>query len=402
MFGVRTQSDAAATKKTLPGLRELFRRERPRVPVDFTLEVTECGQKLTGIDVDGNKAFVYGDYEFEAAQNDPIPALQRSLAKTGGTPFAMRKAQVEMEEGSWYLPGSAVNEMRRQVLESLLKKRSVPTEKRTEEYSLPEFQPRSRSRQRPLLARFESWEQVSFGAADQLAGLIVPLWDAEKVLPRLREKTFLELPRVMFGRTEEKVRQKLQAAAQMGFAGVQCENIAHLRLARQAGIPMIGGFGLNVTNPLAAQQYADLGLDRILLCPEVQDVEMDSIVPKKDGKAVPTAAIIYGHLPLMVTRACPLHNVHGCAGCSHQGVLTDRKARKFQVRCNGSVRTIYNPVPLYLGDKPGALVVDQHVAWFTLESRKETEEIIAMILNAEPFKGEYTRGLYFKGTSGKE
>lgn len=31
-----------------------------------------------------------------------------------------------MEDGPWYLPGSAVNEMRRAALESLLQKREAP------------------------------------------------------------------------------------------------------------------------------------------------------------------------------------------------------------------------------------------------------------------------------------
>ena len=29
------------------------------------------------------------------------------------------------------------------------------------------------------------------------------------------------------------------------------------------------------------------------------------------------------------------------------------------------MRTIYNPVPIYMGDKPGALAVDYGVAYFT-------------------------------------
>ena len=44
-------------------------------------------------------------------------------------------------------------------------------------------------------------------------------------------------------------------------------------------------------------------------------------------------------------------------------------AKKFPVRCGMGVRTIYNPVPIYMGDKPGALTVDYCVAYFTLESR---------------------------------
>ena len=101
----------------------------------------------------------------------------------------------------------------------------------------------------------------------------------------------------------------------------------------------------------------------------------------------------------MVTRACPLQNIHDCAHCDKTGVLTDRKAKKFPVRCGLGVRTIYNPVPIYMGDKPGALTVDYGVAYFTLESREEAAAILDSIRTHAPFEGDFTRGLYFKGTN---
>ena len=162
---------------------------------------------------------------------------------------------------------------------------------------------------------------------------------------------------------------------------------------------MTGGFGLNVTNNLAAQYYADLGLRSVLILPEVKDSDISTIAPTRDGKPVPTGVITYGHMPLMVTRACPLQNIHDCTHCDKTGLLTDRKAKKFPVRCGLGVRTIYNPVPIYMGDKPGALTVDYGVAYFTLESREEAAAILDSIRQHAPFEGEFTRGLYFKGTN---
>ena len=105
---------------------------------------------------------------------------------------------------------------------------------------------------------------------------------------------------------------------------------------------------------------------------------------------MPTGVITYGHMPLMVTRACPLQNIHDCAHCDKTGLLTDRKAKKFPVRCGLGVRTIYNPVPIYMGDKPGALTVDYGVAYFTLESREEAAAILDSIRQHAPFEGEFT------------
>ena len=399
MFGVRSEADAEQTKKTLPMLRELYRRERSRVPVKMKLESAEGGEKLTVMDADGNKAFAYGDAEPQPARTDPTESLHRSLAKTGGTPFAASAEDitVEMDGGPWFVPGSAVNELRREALDALLKKREVLRPWPTTDEHVPALPLRTLPSRRTLRARFENWEQVPERALDGIEYLILPIAQADRVPREWRAKTLLELPRVMFGRLEEDTARRIAATQDAGFAGYEVSNIAHLRLCR--GLPMSGSFGLNITNQLAAQFYADNGLGSMLILPEVKDSDISTIAPTHDGRPVPTGVLVYGHMPLMVTRACPLQNIHDCAHCDKTGVLTDRKAKKFPVRCGLGVRTIYNPVPIYMGDKPGALTVDYGVAYFTLESREEAAQILDMIRTHAPFEGDFTRGLYFKGTN---
>ena len=399
MFGVRSEADAEQTKKTLPMLRELYRRERSRVPVKMKLEIEEGGEKLTVTDADGSKAFAYGDAEPQPARTDPTESLHRSLAKTGGTPFAVEDQDitVEMDGGPWFIPGSAVNELRREALDALLKKREVLRPWPTTEEHVPALPLRTLPSRRTLRARFENWEQVPERALDGIEYLILPIAQADRVPREWRAKTLLELPRVMFGKLEEDTARRIAATQDAGFAGYEVSNIAHLRLCR--GLPMSGSFGLNITNQLAAQFYADNGLGSMLILPEVKDSDISTIAPTHNGRPVPTGVLVYGHMPLMITRACPLQNIHDCAHCDKTGVLTDRKAKKFPVRCGLGVRTIYNPVPIYMGDKPGALTVDYGVAYFTLESREEAAKILEMIRTHAPFEGDFTRGLYFKGTN---
>ena len=397
MFGVRSEADAELTKKTLPALRELYRRERSRVPVRMKLEIEEGGEKLTVTDADGNKAFAYGDFEPQPARADPTESLKRSLAKTGGTPFAAENIEVEMDEGPWFVPGSTVNELRREALDALLKKREVPRPWPVQDVELEPLPQRTLPPHRTLRARFERWDQVPEQALSGVEYLILPIAQADRVPREWRGKTLLELPRVMFGKLEEDTARRVAATQDAGFAGYEVSNIAHLRLCR--GLPMSGGFGLNVTNQVAAQFYADNGLGSVLILPETKDSDISTIAPTHAGKPVPTGVLVYGHMPLMVTRACPLQNIHDCAHCDKTGVLTDRKAKKFPVRCGMGVRTIYNPVPIYMGDKPGALTVDYGVAYFTLESREEAAAILDNIRVHAPFEGDFTRGLYFKGTN---
>lgn len=398
MFGMRSDADGAETKKTLPMLRELYRRERACVPVHIVLEIEEFGAKLKVTDAQGNAAIVYGSTEPEPAKNDPTEAIKRSLAKTGGTPFVAEDIQVVLQEGVWYLPASVVNELRREALAQLLIKREAITPWETN----PTAQPHTLAlhdapETKPLRASFSSWAQVPTNQIDALEYLILPLAQARFVPKEYRAKTILSLPRAMFGAVEAAVEAGIAKTKKEGFAGYEINNIAHIALAQ--GAPMFGGFGLNITNPLAAQYYADLGLRSILILPEVKDTEMKYISPKREKEAVPTGIISYGHIPVMLTRACPMHNITDCEHCDRSGALTDRKARKFPVQCGGGVRSIYNPVPLYMGDKPDAVSVDYTLALFTLETQQQAQTWLCQLQAHAPSDVEFTRGLYFKGTN---
>lgn len=386
MFGVRTAEDSAASKAVMPALRELYRREMPRVPVRFTLHCEEEGCKLTAADGEGNTAIAYTQNAPQKAEKDQRSAIERALGKTGGTPFYLESLTIEGEPG--YLPGSEWNEVRRAALESLLKKRSAIKPWAFNRLPLPAANRHPLPAKLPLWGRFEHWEQLPENA-ESLAGLIVPVFEADKVPQNLRAKTVLELPRAMFGAMEEAVAKAIAATKNGGFAGYLAQNIAHFRLAK--GLPLYGGFGLNITNPLAADTYGQLGLRAMTVLPEVPFNEMAAIAP-----GVPTWALVYGHMPLMLTRACPLQNVTDCAHCDKKGELTDRKNKHFPVRCGGGVRQVYNPVPLYLGDRTGEIPADAGVLLFTIESKEQAAKVIDRYRKGETWPGEFTRGLYYK------
>lgn len=395
MFGVRTEADAAATRAATPKARELFRRELQRVPIQYTVSggVEDGGIKLTAADDAGNRVNVYSADEPQPAQKDPLPGIERALNKTGGTPFAAAGITVDAGEGSLgFLPGSAWNEMRREALDKLLEKRSVVQPHAIHPFEMPVYPAHSVGHIPELAARFARTAQCPADSVEKLQWLVFPIAEADSIPVEWRGKTLLELPRVMFGKLEAKTAACLAALKDAGFAGAVVNNPAQLRYTD--GWTLYGGLGLNITNPMSAARYTSLGLQGMLLQPETALTAMQAVAP-----GVPTAALCYGHLPLMLTRACPLRNVHDCASCRSGGTLRDRKGRDFTVTCSApggaGIRTVYNPVPLYMGDRLREMPVDTAVAAFTTETPQRTAQILAELFAAQPFDREFTRGLYY-------
>lgn len=387
MFGVRTEADAAAARAAAPKLRELFRREYPGVPVALSLDVDPAGARLTAADRAGHTVTVQGQTAPQPAEKDPQEAYRRALEKTGGTPFY--PAAVALQ-GAGYVPLGEVNALRRQALETLLAQREAPAPLGVRAAAIPAPVTRC-PQEKAFSARFAGVEQLPQTALARLARVLLPLEQWEQVPQALREKTWLELPRAEFGAEEDAVRCRIAAARGQGFAGFVAQNLAHFALLQ--GLPVLGGFGLNVTNHLAAQEYRALGAAALTASPETAQGDLPALCGAGE-----TLLLAYGHMPLMLTRACPLHNVRSCRDCTRQGRLLDRKGMEFPLRCTGpaGVRTVYNPVPLYLADRADKLCADELLLYFTIEDREAAADILRQALAGRPFDGAFTRGLVFK------
>lgn len=109
--------------------------------------------------------------------------------------------------------------------------------------------------------------------------------------------------------------------------------------------------------------------------------------------------MIYGKLPLMIVRNCPMKNQKNCSSCGGNGSLVDRKGIRFEVICNRRrYSEILNSSPLYMGDRLAEVYPCEFgVLYFTTEEKSEAGEIIASVINRFPpdFEG-HTRGLYYR------
>lgn len=393
MFGVRTKEDVAAAQGVLGRLAAENRTVLARVPLqmELTLRAGEPAA-LAAADPEGHTVTVTGSVP-EAALTRPLDEerARALLAKLGGTPYFLTSLEFISDSGLM-LPASAVNALRRNVVEKLDVLRGVANPKRFSG-ELPVFSgrhPGGGGRLRPRFCSIRQMEGFPLEAMD----FYLPLSEVcahFKDLAPYRARLIAELPRVRF--SEEALISQLAALKAAGFQRVCAQNIGHLLLAKQEGFEIHGGFSLNITNSVAAEELAASGAVDLTVSFESKLAQFDRL-----HSPIPAGLVIYGSLPLMVFRNCPVKAQRGCKGCRRDRTLTDRLGNRFPVRCDGEVAELFNHLPLNLSDKPELLSrADFGALYFTGESPEECARILADYQNGNPPRGSFTRGLYFRG-----
>ncbi|MDE6775889.1 MAG: U32 family peptidase, partial [Ruminococcus sp.] len=107
---------------------------------------------------------------------------------------------------------------------------------------------------------------------------------------------------------------------------------------------------------------------------------------------LPVGAVIYGRLPLMLTRNCPIKNEVGCKNCTMK--ITDRTGREFPVSCSPNYVEILNSDCLYMYDK---LKSFNNVSFGVVILHNENAEQTKAVLSGKKPSADITRGLYYRG-----
>lgn len=384
MFGSRTEEDKAASAAVLGELAGLYRRELSRVPVTFTLRGGREEQTELRV-TDGKHTVTAAGQKAEPVRTAAQDAAG-VLGKTGGTPFLCAGVRSEVESG-WMIPG--LSALRREALDQLLEERE-----KTEPIPLAgTFVPEAggdRKAEPVLRLRFARRSQIFDAPEAEAVYLPVEELDAELVRS-LGKKLIGELPRLIWPGREEGLEQKLTALKAAGMETVCAGNLGSLRMASRLGFRISGGFDLNIENSRALRVYETLEVRETLLSWEIPMSDVRHM-----GGQIPRGILLYGHMPLMLFRCCPMQGKEGCGSCDGRRSLKDRQGTEFPVLCHRKqYSTLLNSVPLYVGDKD-LRGLDYGVVWFSVEEREECREIWKRCLKKETWPGNRTNGPYFR------
>ncbi|MDD6161140.1 MAG: U32 family peptidase, partial [Oscillospiraceae bacterium] len=410
-FRGETGADMFGVRENTPEPRELFAEARaayekgegPGVSVKFYAMVRAGEPVQVGVeDGEGRIATAAGDTPEVARTRAVTQAdVESQLSKTGGTPFRCTEVRSLVEEGL-SVPLSALNKLRRDVLEELsrqrtaLPQRQVNPYKEGARYDNPRTPPvinvslRKASQLSPELIRRKP--NLIYLPTDEIAANP----DRVKIALDAGLPVAATLPRVCFDREMPELRRQLEVCRELGITEALTGNIGLARTARELGFDLRGDFGLQVFNSQACKEYKRQGFKSLTASFELKLAQIRDL-----AKVVDTELIAYGRLPLMITENCIIHNHTGKHTCANVNLLTDRRGVRFPVvKAWGCRNEILNANKLYLADKEKDY--SRVGAWairlsFTTENAQECVRVLEHYMGQGSYvPSDFTRGLYYR------
>ena len=374
MTGVRSEEDKRESRE-LEAREYLPKKLKISAKAEFKAGKPSC---LT-LKLSEKCVSVTGDIP-EAARMSPLTEedLKARLSKMGNTFFSLDKndIEIELDEGLNLSPG-AINALRRAAVSEL---EGIKTSLDKTELKKPKMRVENRGKfntalffDTEVLRDLEKKDCEKLGKFDVI---FAPLM-SEKYTEMTNG---VYIPPVIHESELDTVLVKLKDASAKGIKYALIGNLSHIAMVKEAGLLPVGDFRLNVTNSYSRSSLFDLGLERVILSPEI------SLAMARD---IGGGEIVLGKIPLMLTERCFMKENFSCDKCSCV-TFSDRTGARFPIIREWQHRNIIlNPVPTYMGDKASELsranIMHRHFL-FTNESASEAAKLIEAYFKGSPLR----------------
>lgn len=395
MFGIRSEEDKSYTKQISEEIKNMdIEEEKVKVNVTYDFSLGEKAYvKVT--DEEGVSVEQFGPI-IEQAKNKPTlkENIEKNLSKFGESIYYVDKMDGNTDDNI-FIPVSAINEMRRNAIKEMDSIR-LNRFKTYDIDTLTKINKKDIVREHKNIAVLSNINLLTNKVLNYFDIIFVPLFQVKNiskdVIEKYSEKLGVEIPRIYFDR-EDNIESMLDTVEEIGINKVLSHTIGKLYLADEKGVDVYSGFGSNITNSYSVDTLEKniTNLKNITLSFENTVNNINKIKTN-----TPLSVIVYGYLPLMTVRNCPVNEEVGCKNCNKNKSLTDRMGKNFKVKCNGQTSEIFNTYPVCIFDKLDKLKDNiDRVFLFTNENSKEIDVVIDKYLKKERL-AESTKGCYFR------
>ena len=376
MTGIRSEADKQDSRSLTA---RSFEPKRVKISASVSLHLGEPSEMTV---TDGKRSVTAYGMTPVTAENSPLTpdGVRARLSKMGNTLLSLSEEDIELTlDENINLPPSALNGLRREAAElfqiegrSLEKLTYTPTDRSAWDKS-----------SQLLTAQFMS-ESAFLDALDRVKHHVsefdVIFLPHTASVESLRLAGGVYLPPVVFDGQIGALVSELKKIREAGVVYALVGNIGQIAVARDLGFRIVGDFRLNVTNSESKRVLYEMGVEHLILSPELT-------LPK--ARDIGGGVITYGRIPLMITERCFIGENFGCEKCN-KAALTDRKGEKFPMMREFEHRNIIlNSVPTYMGDRIEELrsyrLRSYHMI-FTIERGEEISSALSAHHKGAPLK----------------
>ncbi len=248
------------------------------------------------------KAVVNGKWDKAEQPERVVEAVKKSFAKTGDTPFELKKLEVENKNG-YFVPASILNELRRGLYSQIEIVGKVS--------ALPEKTPQRKGRKAEWIIKTDKVDSLTLIDLSEVVEVVYLLSEdshPEEVKSLSKNKLRLALPAVC--RNSEKFKSVINEFLTKGYKKWEVANYWALNVLPEFGIDLSFDYSLYMMNTQAVEMAREMKAGRVTLSPEDT---LGNLKKLSEDAVLPVCFDVYQDVPLFTSAACIRTNP--CKSC---------------------------------------------------------------------------------------
>ncbi|NLY44683.1 MAG: U32 family peptidase [Tissierella sp.] len=358
-----------SSQNLLKKAKSSYEDNKKTYPLDMKVDIRIGEKPSIELNYKDYKVNISLDTIVEKAQKAGLnkEKVSEQLTKLGDTSYHLSNLEIHLEEGS-FLPMSSLNKLRRDSIDKLndmvvdfhKRERIDDTEYKVKKQRLLSFNHsrdiQSKNKLNIMVSNRSQYEQLNKDKLDRIyLGFYDDIDDILFDLKNRDKEIYIWTDKILYTH-DLKTLDKIIKPIANKIDGIAVSNIGTFEFVREMyDLDIHGDIGLNLFNSYTARYFNSNGVASSTLSPELTLGQINNITKNSDFSL---EAIVYGYLPVMITKTCPMALVKGCKDdkeCSTCNFakgygLKDRMDMVFYMNRNGGSSTIYNSVPVMVLD----------------------------------------------------
>ncbi len=365
-----------------------------KINIHMSLDVS-IGKKIKLYlwDDKGNYISVKGSEKVEKARNISLTKEKviNQMSKLGSTPYHLENIELKLEDNS-FVSISTLNDIRRKSIDLLDKKREnfnnrcrIYTDNLSKKADkLLDFRKYNDKGNKRISVKINSFNQLKYVNLNRLDRIYLNftegLFEVTQEIKKYDIEVYWGTGRIIGNDKFEEFNKLLDKIGINSLTGISVSNLGTLKYVKDMYDTEIHcDIGLNIFNSYALKLLSEHGVGSATLSPELKLNQIDNIYRKTQ---LLCETIVYGYLPVMITKYCPLSLINNCNTrndcnkCKYNSGygLLDRKNMIFKFDRKNDNTIIYNSRPLVLLEDISKILLSTDI--IRLDFTSEESEII--------------------------